>query len=161
MPAPRKLPELPELKQLLADGLTHQAIAEKFGVGAQAVYRQLAKANETDERPRYRSSIPWQRIAIKHNDNTHLRYLRMLAKQELGEELTPVQQRRLDAWKAQRLAQNVVIAYHPDKGPNPASANGGFYFTPRLPEDGGGWVRRGSDEGQLPAEDELVRGADA
>src|SRR5689334_19261330 len=99
MVAKQLLPATNVIVDLMNKGHTHEMIAAKYGVGPQAVYRQLQAAGLTQERPDYSSLIPW-RVDRKHNDAAPIRNLRWRGKRNLGKEITAAERRRLDAWLA-------------------------------------------------------------
>lgn len=145
MAFPRRLPDNSVLQDLRRQGWTYDQIAQRYGVSRGAVYLRLREANAVKERPDYSHLIPWT-VATKHDNAFPLLMLRNLGRRQSGAELPPVKARMLDKWLAEVKEADVVVCYHPDYPPNPASRDaGGFYYSRRKPTDGDSLTR--VDEG--------------
>ncbi|WP_144121138.1 helix-turn-helix domain-containing protein [Catellatospora sichuanensis] len=141
MPAPRLLPDNDVLVNLRRQGWTYADIAAQYGVSTSAVYLRLRNANATAERPSYKAMIPWT-VKRAHTYAFPVQMLRLLARKEKGETLSPVRERMLTKWLREIEGANVVVAYDPECPPNPASPiSGGFYYAPRADSDGKSIVR--------------------
>lgn len=114
------VPSKDELRRLLDQGMTHQAIAdyvyETTGerVGRVAVSSAVSRhaLNATPRRPRYDRYIPW-RVVGKHQKRYAARMLRLYSRRELGQRLPEVDARKLDSWLATMDADGVVVTYRP------------------------------------------------
>ena len=140
MPAPRYIPSLSVLLRWREEGLTHQEMADRVyaregvRVTRSAVSAALSRAGET-HRIRYDDVIPWERIRIEHNQEYPLTMLRLLARKERGLDMSDDQAHRLDRWLERMDEEDAVVHYEP-------RSKDGFYYVPRKPEDGTGYVRR-------------------
>lgn len=135
----RKLPDPTTLRLLRQQGWTLGDIAEKYDVGETAVWKALERAGLVEERMDYRALLPW-RILPKHQTSATMDRFRYIVRQKNGEPLSDVHARRLEKWLQGLAENNVVVDYHEDAPPNAASKVGGFYYTPRKPEDK--WIIR-------------------
>jgi hypothetical protein len=141
MPAPRILPPSDVLLQMRNSGHTYEDIANEFGVSKGAVYLQLRQARATDKRPSYKHLIPWT-VRTDHAHAHPVTMLRLLGRRQKGETLPPVKSRLLDKWLEGMAENGLVLCYHPDAPPNPASrSTGGFYYKRREESDGDSLVR--------------------
>jgi hypothetical protein len=135
MPAPRQLPDNEELRRLVSiEKLNYKQIAERFGVGEQAVYRAMDRMNATTPRPDYSDLIPW-RISTMHQKAMPLRHLRAMARKERGLSVDEGDERRLSAWLDMLRENDLVVCYDPEYPSNEASPKGGFYYEKRKPSD--------------------------
>jgi hypothetical protein len=139
MPAERKLPDNTILRQLRAQGKRLKDIARDYGVTEAAVWKALDRAGYTDTKATYRDVMPWD-IDVKHRSTAITQRFRSILRQRQGLPLNATEQHLLDAWLKAMRDNNVVLDYHPDAPPNDASRLGGFFYTPRLPEDE--WIVR-------------------
>lgn len=150
----RKLPDSGTLHRLRKQGWTHKDIATEFKVSESAVWKALMRAGYTKPMPTYRDLLPW-RIAEEHKATAIMEHFRAIVKQQKGAVLRLDEEQMLNRWLRDLQALNLVVAYHPDAPPNTASTKGGFYYTPRTPEDD--WIIRRppaneTEETDLPAE---------
>ena len=139
MPAQRKLPDNTTLRQLRAQGYKLKQIASIYGVKEAAVWKALERAGFTDKAETYRDILPWD-IDPRHRSTAIAQRFRSIQRQRQGKPLTETEQHLLDTWMKVMKDNNVVLDYHPDAPPNDASRLGGFFYTPRLPEDE--WIVR-------------------
>lgn len=139
MPAPRKLPDNTTLRTLRSQGWKLKDIAAEYDVTEAAVWKALERAGFTDRKETYQDIVPWD-IAPKHRSTAITQRFRSIMRQKRGVPLTETEQHLLDAWMQAMKDQGVVLDYHPDAPPNDASRLGGFFYTPRLPEDE--WIVR-------------------
>lgn len=147
MPAPRQLPDADTLKRLRNQGWSYNDIANEYGVTKGAVYLQLQEAKATKKRPNYKHLIPWT-VRKEHQYAHPPMMLRLLGRRQNGDDIPPVKERMLDKWLREVAAANVVVCYHPDTPPNPASPkSGGWYYATRKPTDGDSLVRFDPDAG--------------
>lgn len=145
MPAPRQLPDNETLKRLRQQGWTYEDIANEYGVTKGAVYLQLQSAKATKKRPSYKHLIPWT-VASEHAYAHPAMMLRLLGRRQNGDSIPDVKGRMLDKWLRELEAANVVVCYHRDMMPNPASPKtGGWYYSTRKPEDGASLIRFDED----------------
>ncbi len=145
------LPDKTELRQMRDQGMTHQQIADEvfrrtgYKVTRNAVTVALQRHGLAEKPVRYSEEIPW-RVKERHERNYALAMLRAYARRNRGIKLNIDQRQRLDSWLAQLAENDRVVTYRPD-------SPDGFYYVPRLPEDGDGIIRR-------PAEDEAPAAAE-
>jgi hypothetical protein len=150
MPAPRKLPDNTTLRQLRAQGWTLAQIADKYNVTEAAVWKALERAGFTENKETYNDIIPWE-IDVRHRSTAIVQRFRSLMKIKKGIPLNPTEQHLLDTWIKVMKENDVVLDYHPDAPENDASRLGGFFYTPRLTEEGEGIVRKPRKKGPTPA----------
>lgn len=142
MPAPRHLPSDSTLLKWRDEGLTHQQIADRvyeregIKVTRSAVSVALHRAGET-HKIRYADEVPWERIKSVHNQEYPLTMLRTLGRRNRGLPISKIQDERLDSWLNRLDEEDAVVHYEP-------RSERGFYYVPRLPEDGDGYVRKPS-----------------
>jgi hypothetical protein len=85
--------------------------------------------------------MPWK-VRSEHLQARPAIMLRLLARLDRGEELPAQKGRSLDIWRKELDGLGMVIDYAPETPPNPASPiHGGFFYVPREPVDGDGYVR--------------------
>jgi len=140
MPAPRKLPDNTTLRQLRAQGWTLKKIADTYHVTEGAVWKALERAGFTEQQQTYQDIVPWE-IHPRHRSTAIAQRFRSLMRIKKGIPLNPTEQHLLDTWLKVMRDNNVVLDYHPAAPEHDASRLGGFFYTPRLPEDGNGIVR--------------------
>jgi transcriptional regulator with XRE-family HTH domain len=129
------------LRSLRAKGLTYEEIGEKYGVTKGAVYLQLRDAKISKPRPDHSKYIPWT-VKTEHAQARPNGMLRLYSRREQGETLPAVKERMLDKWLAEIKAADVVVCYHREQAPNPASpVTGGWYYSKRRPSDGDNLIR--------------------
>lgn len=117
------VPSKDELRRLLDQGMTHQAIADHVYVttgqvvGRAAVSSAVSRhaLNATPRRPRYDRYIPW-RVLGAHQKSYPTRMLRLFSRRQLGARISPVDERRLDSWLASMDDEGVVVTYRPSLG---------------------------------------------
>lgn len=118
MPAHKVLPPINDLVRQVEAGKTHAQIAEWiFETTGQRVSRStvsaaLHRAGKTN-RVRYDKHLPWQ-VRNEHANLYHAIMLRLVAREELGEQLSEMNAKRLANWKRSMTADNAVIHYDPD-----------------------------------------------
>lgn len=127
MPRPRDLPPDDDLKKLLEKGLTHQQIADAYGVTQQAVSGHVRLNNLAPAPPRYPAAVPWF-VKAEHRGQYALRMLRLYGKRESGKPLKPGQAAMLERYEKRLAGLNDVVDYAEDIG---------FYLTPRRKTDKG------------------------
>lgn len=133
------------LVRLRRQGWSQVDIGRTYGVTQSAVWKALNRAGYTDPRPTtYRDVFPYQ-VEARHTGTSIMERLRSLAKQRAGLALEEEEEVSLKRWLDALEENGVVVAYHPDAPPNSASQKGGFYFTPRKPEDE--WIFRVPEKG--------------
>ena len=146
MSAPRKLPDKSTLRQLRNQGLRLEDIAKQYDTTASAVWNALDRAGYTPVgRETYNDLMPWD-IDPKHRSTAVTQRFRSMLRLKRGLGLNGAEQHLLNTWLAALEAANVVVDYHPEAPKNDASRLGGFFYTPRLPQDK--WIVRvpeGSD----------------
>lgn len=130
MPRPRDLPPDGELKKLLEQGLTHQQIADAYGVTQQAVSNHVRLNNLAPPPPRYPNAVPWF-VKREHRGQYALRMLRLHGKRAAGQPLKPGQVAALERYEKRLAGLNNVLDYADDIG---------FYLTER---------RKGVDLGMI------------
>ncbi len=140
MPAPRQLPSSDVLRKHRAEGLTYDQIGELYGVTKGAVYLQLRDAKIAKPRADHSKYIPWT-VRTEHSQARPNGMLRLYSRREQGEKLPAVKERMLDKWLEEIKAADVVVCYHREMAPNPASDKGGWYYSKRRPEDGDNLIR--------------------
>lgn len=130
MPAPRLLPDNDVLASLRNQGWTYDDIAREYGVSRGAVYLRLKQApGAVSPRARHADLIPWT-VAVRHAQAVPARMLRLLGQRENGDSLPPVKTRMLNKWLDEISDAGVVVCYHPQYPPNPASPDtGGFHYA--------------------------------
>lgn len=136
MPALRKLPDDTTLRHLRAQGYKLKKIADEYGVTQAAVWKALERAGFTEKSETYQDIVPWD-IDPKHRSTAVAQRLRAMQRQRQGKPLNDTELRLLEAWRELLKANGVVLDYHPEAPANDASRLGGFFYTPRLPEDEG------------------------
>jgi hypothetical protein len=150
MPAPRILPTTDILLALrrphhrhcpLGDACTGKAhsyaeIAEMYGVTKGAVFWQLREAGKTRPATRYERTLPWA-VTREHTWAYPAMMLRLWGREldGRGDEIPADKRALLDSWVERMRAADLVVAYHPDVLPNPASQHGGFAYVPRVATD--------------------------
>lgn len=139
MPAPRPLPDVPELRRLRSRGWTLQDIAGEYGTTPEAVWRSLERIGFATAAPTYRDVLPW-RIAAEHVHTAVMRHFRALARVQAGRTLDEASRQNLERWLDGLERDRVVVNYHPEAPANAASRKGGFYYVTRLPSDA--WIIR-------------------
>jgi hypothetical protein len=143
-PAYGVLPDRTELRRMKDAGMTHQQIADEVEkrtgqkVTRNAVTMAMARHGLSGNPTRYSDEIPW-RVKQKHERHYALAMLRLYARKRRGVRLTRDQEQRLSSWLGQLHENDRVVFYEPN---SPA----GFYYVPRLPEDGEGIIRRPEEE---------------
>jgi hypothetical protein len=106
------------LKELAQPGVSIREVGERYGVSRQAVSNALGREGVQLGRGRaysLKSVIPW-RVRVAHEDDYHLRYLRLYGRKVNGLPLTAAQDRRLKAWCAAREEEETVVCYDPESG---------------------------------------------
>lgn len=143
-PAYGVLPDRTELRRMKDAGMTHQQIADEVEkrtgqkVTRNAVTMAMARHGLSSNPTRYSEEIPW-RVRQKHERHYALAMLRLYARQRRGVKLNREQSQRLTSWLGQLQGADRVVFYEPE-------SPDGFYYVPRLPEDGDGIIRRPVEE---------------
>lgn len=135
----RKLPDARTLLELRERGMTLASIAALYGVTEGGVQRALERANLNLGRRTYRDILPWA-IAPEHRSTAIMGHIRVLARQRSGQDVPADRLRLLHEWLDWLDGQSLVLNYHPEAPPNPASRKGGFYYMDRRPADE--WILR-------------------
>jgi hypothetical protein len=124
--------------------MTHQQIADEVErrtgqkVTRNAVTMAMARHGLSSNPTRYSEEIPW-RVRQKHERHYALAMLRLYARQRRGVKLNREQDQRLTSWLGQLQENDRVVFYEPNSPE-------GFYYVPRLPEDGKDIIRRPVEE---------------
>lgn len=143
-PAYGVLPDRTELRRMKDAGMTHQQIADEVErrtgqkVTRNAVTMAMARHGLSGNPTRYAEEIPW-RVRQKHERHYALAMLRLYARQRRGVGLNRDQDQRLTSWLGQ-LRENDRVVYYQPNSPD------GFYYVPRLPDDGDGIIRQPEEE---------------
>ena len=118
--APQKYtPDKTTFRQWLAEGLTHQQMADRVyeqtgrRVTRAAITVALMGYGLTSTKPRYKETVPW-RVKVEHAKTYPIRMLRLLGKRRAGAELTEEENRLLDTWIDHLIVENLIVAYDPD-----------------------------------------------
>lgn len=135
MPAVRKLPPANVLRQMRLKGMKLKEIAAEYDVTEPAVWRAMERAGLIAQRETFKDFLPW-RVAPEHKTTAIMERLRTMLKQKNGETTTDTEERLLREWIEGLMANDVILNYHPEAPANAASSKGGFYYSPRTPEDG-------------------------
>lgn len=89
----------------------------------------------------YKALLPWT-VRREHTHAHPPTVLRLLGKRMAGEASPPVKERMVDKWLTEMAESGLVVCYHPDTAPNPASPkSGGWYYAVRRPTDGESLIR--------------------
>jgi hypothetical protein len=146
VPRPRALPPDEQLLKLREDK-TYDEIAAIYGVTKSAVSWRFKAMGRTREQPSYKHLRPW-RVRAEHEHAHPSLMLRLYGRREAGKVLPPTQERMLERWLQEVRAADVVVGYHPDFPPNPASPRtGGWFYVKR---------RKGRDKHLIREPDEVV-----
>jgi hypothetical protein len=118
--APAKYtPDKPTFERWLAEGLTHQQMADRVfeqtghRVTRAAITVAMSGYGLTTPKPRYKDTIPW-RVRVDHAKSYPVRMLRYLGRRQQGLPLTDKEEKLLDAWLQSMAEENLVTAYDPD-----------------------------------------------
>jgi hypothetical protein len=112
-------PDKPTCERWLAEGLTHQQMADRVfeqtghRVTRAAVTVALSGYGLTSPRPRYKDVIPW-RVKMDHSKAYPLRMLRYLGRRQMDLPLTEKEAGLLDAWLKSLADDNLIVAYDPE-----------------------------------------------
>lgn len=134
MPA-RILPPASRLRQLVAQGMTHQQIADLITretghpVGRSTVSAALHRAGEAQLAKRYPDEIPW-RVREEHQSHYAARMLRLLGRRRKGIVNSAEMDARLDSWLGQLADAGAVVTYVPD-------TEDGFFYVKGAPDTEG------------------------
>jgi hypothetical protein len=130
--ARRKLPSDEHVAHLVQElGFTYEQIAAQYGCTRQAVYAAMTAVGQRSPRgPQfsYREWIPWKGIKVEHNNQLLIRRLRLYARAQLKQPLTPAQTAQLDQWLTYMREHNAIVVYDRDAG---------FRLAPRRPGETG------------------------
>lgn len=139
MAAPRFVPSDSILQKWKEEGLTVKEMVERIRqtegveVAPGTVYSALSRAGLTDH-VRYQDFIPWSPIRTDHTGHYALVMLRLAARREAGEQLSPTRLDRLDTWVS-RLRQDGAVVTYVYASPD------GFYYVPARPGIDKGLIR--------------------
>jgi hypothetical protein len=112
-------PDKPEFERWLAEGLTHQQMADRifertgYRITRAAVTVALSSYGLTSPKPRYKDTIPW-RVRVDHAKSYPVRMLRYLGRRQQGLPLTDKEEKLLDAWLKSMAEDQLCVAYDPD-----------------------------------------------
>lgn len=119
MPPTRVIPDATTLRRLVANGRTHQEIAEMVyettgvPVTRGAVSSAISRAGLSTPGKRYETTLPW-RVKIEHSKHYAARMLRLLGRRLEGSPLHPADEARLDSWLHRLDSEGAVVAYVPE-----------------------------------------------
>ena len=119
MAPPKYTPDKTTFQAWLAEGLTHQQMADRVyentgrRVTRAAITVALMGYGLTNSKPRYKEEIPW-RVKVDHAKTYPIRMLRLLGKRRAGVELSEEDNRLLDTWLDHLNVENLIVAYDPD-----------------------------------------------
>jgi hypothetical protein len=131
----RILPPTAELKAMVAQGLTHQQIADLltretgYPVKRSTVSAALHRANETSAAKKYTEEIPWT-VREEHQTHYAARMLRLLGRRRRGIANSEESNSRLDSWLNQLNEAGAVVTYVPD-------TDDGFFYVEGKPDKNG------------------------
>lgn len=118
--APQKYtPDKTTFQQWLAEGLTHQQMADRVymqtgrRITRAAITVALMSYGLTSTKPRYKETIPW-RVKVEHAKTYPIRMLRLLGKRRAGVELPEDDERLLDTWLEHLSNEHLIVAYDPE-----------------------------------------------
>lgn len=116
----RILPPARELAERLEKdhNLTFTALAEEFGVSRQAIRKAIEKAHIELDRPKPHSLkqfVPW-RVKVIHEQDLHVRMLRLYAREKLGLPIPKDRQKKYREWRADMDLLDLVVTYSPETG---------------------------------------------
>jgi hypothetical protein len=122
-----------EVAALLLSGHTANELAERWGVGDQAV-RRAGRAGGWSPGHTTQAKLPWLGVgAASHSPAA--RGLRAHHRVKEGAKLTEANRVTFENWKKKLDAKGLVVMYDPNVGPNEASPSaGGFYYAKRRPD---------------------------
>lgn len=118
MPA-RILPPASELRQLVAQGMTHKEVAEHlsrqlgYPVSRSTVSSALHRSGDAARSKKYQQEIPWT-VKEEHATAYPARMLRLLGRRRAGLGNSTEQDKRLDSWLAKLREAGAVVVYFPD-----------------------------------------------
>jgi hypothetical protein len=119
MAPPKYTPDKTTFQQWLAEGLTHQQMADRVfeqtgrRVTRAAITVALMSYGLTSTKPRYKETIPW-RVKVDHAKTYPIRMLRLLGKRRAGVEMPEDDERLLDTWIDHLDREGLIVAYDPD-----------------------------------------------
>lgn len=119
MAPPKYTPDKTTFQAWLAEGLTHQQMADRVyettghRVTRAAVTVALMGYGLTKPKPRYKETIPW-RVKVDHAKSYPVTMLRHLGKRRMGIEMSEADEKLLDTWLDRLAMENLIVAYDPD-----------------------------------------------
>lgn len=114
-------PDEAELRRWLAEGLTHEQMAERateqysWPWTANGIAVRISRAGLSEQRGRHEYTVPW-RVRDEHSRAYQVNMLRLLARRIGGEALTDKQGKQLDAFLRGLERDDAVIGYSDTKG---------------------------------------------
>jgi hypothetical protein len=133
----RLVPDKVTLKKWIEDeGLSRREIADRIEAqtGQRPVLSTISMAAARygiePQRNRHEDVLPW-RVKDEHGRTKEAVLLRKLGRRKAGLKNSPRDEIWLDGWLAELKEKNAVVTYVYDSPE-------GFYYIPRLPEDGDG-----------------------
>jgi hypothetical protein len=127
MPAIRLLPDKNTLQRWLAEGLTHQQMADRVHretgnkVSRSSVSAAIHRHGLSTDQRRYSETLPW-RVKVAHIREYPARMLRLLGRRLADGGLNSEESRRLDSWLSMLEAEHAVVGYDPNSPQ-------GFYYV--------------------------------
>jgi hypothetical protein len=112
-------PDKPEFERWLAEGLTHQQMADRVfeqtghRITRAAITVALSGYGLTTPKPRYKETVHW-RVRMDHSKSYPVRMLRYLGRRQQGLPLTEKESTLLDAWLKSMAEDQIVVAYDPE-----------------------------------------------
>lgn len=138
MAAPRRLPPVEQLAELVEQGFTHTQIADMLTqetgqkITRSAVSVALSRARLTTPKKDLRTA-PWE-VRAMHQNRFDLQMLRVHKRLEEGKPATDKDMKRYRSWRQRLDAEDAVIHYEP-------RSMQGFWWVRRRPGIDTGLVR--------------------
>ncbi|MGG5173897.1 hypothetical protein ACQQCD_02595 [Pseudarthrobacter sp. J1763] len=129
-----KMPDPQTLRSLREHGWRLHDIAQEYGVTESAVWRALEEAAKDNPIETKVHKLPWV-VAEQHQKSAMAGLINCFFRILSGQEEDPQNKVDVQEWLKHLRENDLVVNYHPEAPANPASTLGGFYYTPRLPQD--------------------------